>query len=141
MQNAVLTWDMYFSMKDLHLKTQGTVLILSQCYLYRMINMGGMKTETAILGGGCFWCTEAIYKNIRGIMAVTSGYSGGQKENPSYEEVCSGRTGHAEVIKLEFNPQLISYREVLEIFFATHDPTTLNRQGADKGDVISWTMM
>ena len=64
-----------------------------------------MKTETAILGGGCFWCTEAIYQNIRGIMSVTSGYSGGQKQNPTYEEVCSGGTGHAEVIKLEFNPQ------------------------------------
>ena len=96
--------------------------------------MDGVKTETAILGGGCFWCTEAIYQNIRGIMSVTSGYSGGQKQNPTYEEVCSGRTGHAEVIKLEFNPQLISYREVLEILFATHDPTTLNRQGADKGE-------
>ena len=99
-----------------------------------MINMNVNKTEIAVLGGGCFWCTEAIYQNIRGIISVTSGYSGGQKENPTYEEVCTGRTGHAEVIKLEFDPQTISYRDILEIFFATHDPTTLNKQGADTGE-------
>ncbi len=92
------------------------------------------KKEIAVLGGGCFWCTEAIYQNINGILAVTSGYSGGHKENPTYEEVCTGRTGHAEVIKLEFDPQKISYRDILEVFFATHDPTTLNRQGADTGE-------
>ena len=96
--------------------------------------MDQAKSETVILGGGCFWCTEAIYQNISGIISVTSGCSGGHKANPTYDEVCSGRTGHAEVIKLEFDPQTISFNDILEIFFATHDPTTPNRQGADKGE-------
>lgn len=89
--------------------------------------------ETAILGGGCFWCTEAVFKNVRGISSVTSGYAGGQVENPDYHSVCTGRTGHIEVVKVDFDPSVISYRTVLEIFFGTHDPTTLNRQGADVG--------
>jgi peptide-methionine (S)-S-oxide reductase len=89
--------------------------------------------EIATLGGGCFWCTEAIYKELKGIVSVTSGYSGGEIVNPSYREVCTGRTGHAEVIEIEFNPAIIPFSEILEVFFATHDPTTLNRQGADAG--------
>lgn len=89
--------------------------------------------EIATLGGGCFWCTEAIYKELKGVVSVTSGYSGGDIVNPSYREVCTGRTGHAEVIEIKFNPAIISFSEVLEVFFATHDPTTLNRQGADVG--------
>lgn len=89
--------------------------------------------EIATLGGGCFWCTEAIFKELKGVSTVTSGYSGGDIINPSYREVCSGRTGHAEVIDVEFNPQTISFTDILEVFFATHDPTTLNRQGADVG--------
>ncbi len=89
--------------------------------------------EIATLGGGCFWCTEAVYKELKGVVSVTSGYSGGDVVNPSYREVCTGRTGHAEVIKVEFDPAVISFQEILEVFFATHDPTTLNRQGADVG--------
>lgn len=90
-------------------------------------------TETAILGGGCFWCTEAVFENVRGVRAVTSGYAGGHVDNPDYYAVCGGETGHIEVIKVDFDPEAISYSTVLAIFFATHDPTTLNRQGADVG--------
>lgn len=90
-------------------------------------------TEVAILGGGCFWCLEAVYLEARGIVRVESGYMGGQVDNPSYEAVCSGATGHAEVVRLEFDPAVISYRDILEIFFTIHDPTTLNRQGNDVG--------
>jgi peptide-methionine (S)-S-oxide reductase len=89
--------------------------------------------EFATLGGGCFWCTEAIYKELKGVVSVTSGYSGGDVVNPSYREVCTGRTGHAEVIEIEFDPSVISFSELLEVFFSTHDPTTLNRQGGDVG--------
>jgi peptide-methionine (S)-S-oxide reductase len=91
------------------------------------------KVEIATLGGGCFWCMEAVYLDIDGVTAVESGYAGGSKDAPTYEQVCSGDTGHAEVVKVSFDPQQISYREVLEIFFATHDPTQLNRQGNDVG--------
>jgi peptide-methionine (S)-S-oxide reductase len=90
-------------------------------------------TETAILGGGCFWCTEAVYLEVKGVTAVVSGYTGGHVEHPTYEQVCAGDTGHAEVVKLEFDPAVISYRDLLEIFFTIHDPTTLNRQGNDVG--------
>jgi len=89
--------------------------------------------ETITLGGGCFWCTEAVFVNVRGVTDVESGYCNGQVEQPSYEQVCTGRTGHAEVVKLQFDPAIISVREILEIFFTIHDPTTLNRQGADVG--------
>lgn len=92
-----------------------------------------MTTEIATLGGGCFWCLEAVYQELRGVQHVESGYSGGQTLNPSYEQVCSGTTGHAEVVRLEFDPAVVSYREILEIFFTIHDPTTLNRQGNDCG--------
>lgn len=92
-----------------------------------------VKMEIATLGGGCFWCTEAVYKELKGVTSVTSGYSGGDIINPSYREVCSGRTGHAEVTEIEFDPSVISFKEILEVFFATHDPTTLNRQGNDTG--------
>lgn len=89
--------------------------------------------EIATFGGGCFWCTEAMYEQLKGVITVTSGYAGGETKNPSYEQVCSGKTGHAEVIQVKYNPQLINYTELLEVFFKTHDPTTLNQQGADKG--------
>ncbi len=89
--------------------------------------------EVASVGGGCFWCTEAVFKELKGIERVESGYSGGTLENPSYEEVCTGNTGHAEVVQVTFDPKVISYRDILQIFFTTHDPTTLNRQGADVG--------
>jgi peptide-methionine (S)-S-oxide reductase len=89
--------------------------------------------EYATLGGGCFWCIEAIYSEVRGIHTATSGYSGGHIKNPTYREVTSGRTGHAEVVQLAYDPSVISYRQILEVFFHLHDPTTLNRQGADVG--------
>jgi peptide-methionine (S)-S-oxide reductase len=89
--------------------------------------------ETITLGGGCFWCTEAVYERVRGVTAVESGYSNGQVERPSYEQVCGGDTGHVEVIRVSFDTAEISLREVLEIFFVVHDPTTLNRQGNDVG--------
>jgi peptide-methionine (S)-S-oxide reductase len=90
-------------------------------------------SNVAILGGGCFWCLEAVYLEARGITKVESGYMGGANDNPTYEQVCSGTTGHAEVVRLEFDPAVISYRDILEIFFTIHDPTTLNRQGNDVG--------
>lgn len=89
--------------------------------------------ELATLGNGCFWCTEAIFQNLKGVNKVESGYSGGHVENPTYEDVCAGTTGHAEVIQLEYDEQVISFDEILEVFFATHDPTTINRQGNDVG--------
>jgi peptide-methionine (S)-S-oxide reductase len=90
-------------------------------------------TETIVLGGGCFWCTEAVFDRVQGVVDVESGYCNGQTVNPSYEQVCTGRTGHAEVVKVEFDPAVISLREILEIFFVVHDPTSLNRQGNDVG--------
>ena len=89
--------------------------------------------EIATLGGGCFWCTEAISRELRGVEKVEPGYSGGTVPNPTYEQVCTGRTGHAEVVQVTFDPTVISYQELLKIFFTVHDPTTLNRQGADSG--------
>jgi len=90
-------------------------------------------TETITLAGGCFWCLEAVYLQVRGVLSVESGYSNGHAERPSYEQVCQGVTGHAEVVKLAFDPSQVSLRELLEVFFAIHDPTTLNRQGNDVG--------
>src|SRR3954471_781910 len=91
------------------------------------------KSELATFGSGCFWCTEAIFQNVDGVEKVESGYTGGKVKNPSYREVCSGLTGHAEVIQLTYDPAVVSYDELLEIFWKTHDPTTLNKQGADEG--------
>jgi peptide-methionine (S)-S-oxide reductase len=91
------------------------------------------KNEIAVFGGGCFWCTEAIFNRLKGVTSVISGYAGGEMENPGYYDVSEGTTGHAEVIKIEFDPSIISYRTLLEVFFATHNPTTLNQQGADVG--------
>ena len=89
--------------------------------------------EVAVFGGGCFWCVEAVFMEIKGVNSVASGYSGGHVENPSYYEVCGEQTGHAEVVRLEFDPGQITFKGMLEVFFASHDPTTLNYQGADKG--------
>jgi peptide-methionine (S)-S-oxide reductase len=89
--------------------------------------------EVATIGGGCFWCLEAVYLDLEGVESVQSGYSGGTIPNPTYEAVCGGTTGHAEVVQIRFDPEVTSYREILEVFFAIHDPTTLNRQGADVG--------
>src|SRR6516164_1741545 len=91
------------------------------------------NSETAILGGGCFWCLEAVFDNLRGVKSVESGYMGGRGDNPTYRQVCGGDTGHVEVVRVTFDPEEISYRDLLEVFFAIHDPTTLNRQGGDVG--------
>lgn len=95
--------------------------------------MSNGKNDIAVFGGGCFWCTEAVFDELRGVHSVVSGYAGGTAKNPTYEQVCSGSTGHAEVIKIEFDPNEISFRDLMTVFFATHDPTTLNRQGNDSG--------
>src|SRR5438876_11236222 len=95
--------------------------------------MSDMKSEVAVFGGGCFWCTEAVFDELRGVRSVVSGYAGGNVKNPTYEQVCGGLTGHAEVIKIEFDPSQITFKDLLTVFFTTHDPTTLNRQGNDVG--------
>jgi peptide-methionine (S)-S-oxide reductase len=91
------------------------------------------KREVATLAGGCFWCLEAVYNQLKGVISVESGYSGGHIPNPTYQQVCTGGTGHAEVVQITFDPRAISFRDLLEVFFTIHDPTTLNRQGADVG--------
>lgn len=91
------------------------------------------RTETAILGGGCFWCLEAVFDDLAGVLSVESGYAGGSRPNPSYEDVCRGRTGHAEVVRITFDPSVLSYRDLLTVFFTIHDPTTKDRQGNDVG--------
>src|SRR5258708_38296144 len=96
--------------------------------------MEDTNLQTAVFGGGCFWCTEAIFQRLKGVVSVEPGYAGGRVRNPSYEEVCTGTTGHAEVTKFEFDPKQITFRDLLEIFFSTHNPTTLNRQGNDVGE-------
>jgi peptide-methionine (S)-S-oxide reductase len=95
--------------------------------------MSTNKTELADFGGGCFWCVEAIFQRLPGVLSVTSGYAGGRTDNPTYEQVCSGATGHAETTQIEFDPARISYETLLDVFWQAHDPTTLNRQGADEG--------
>src|SRR5213594_2260649 len=112
----------------------GLLLGVASAALGQTKNMNSTnQTETATLGGGCFWCTEAIYQMLPGVKSVTSGYAGGTKENPTYQQVCTGDTGHAEVIQVEFDPKVVSYEKILETFWEAHDPTTLNRQGADSG--------
>lgn len=98
---------------------------------FEMVDSG--KYKVATFGEGCFWCTEAVFQKLNGVVRVESGYSGGFVPNPTYEEVCTGKTGHAEVIQIYFDPSIISYEELLKVFFKTHDPTTLNRQGSDVG--------
>jgi peptide-methionine (S)-S-oxide reductase len=92
-----------------------------------------MASEKALLGGGCFWCLDAVFREVKGVSAVVSGYAGGARANPTYEQICTGATGHAEVVEITFDPALMAFRELLEIFFVIHDPTTLNRQGNDVG--------
>src|SRR5258705_12521180 len=91
------------------------------------------KMDTAVFGGGCYWCTEAIYQMLPGVKSVASGFAGGAKDNPTYDEVCTGTTGHAEVIQIEYDPSVVSYEKLLHTFWEAHDPTTLNRQGGDVG--------
>ena len=116
-----------------------SILVIAMIFL--SLNLSAQKNkkhmndqlETATFGNGCFWCTEAIFQQLKGVEKVLPGYTGGTVRNPSYNEVCSGTTGHAEAIQITFDPKIISYRELLDVFFYTHDPTTLNRQGADAG--------
>lgn len=109
-----------------------TASIDAQSILTKKLKMSD-KLEIATLANGCFWCTEAIFQRLNGVEKVTSGYSGGKVKNPTYNEVTSGETGHAEVIQIQFDPSIITFQEILDVFFATHDPTTLNRQGYDVG--------
>ncbi len=98
-------------------------------------------TQLATFGGGCFWCTEAVFQKLRGVSRVVSGYSNGDTENPTYQDICTGATGHAEVIQITFDPDTITFEDLLDVFFATHDPTTMNQQGADRGTQYRSTVL
>lgn len=117
----------------------GVIIIFAVNNFYSQVSDKGMKMNTdnkyevATFGNGCFWCTEAIFEKLNGVISAVSGYSGGHKENPTYKEVCTGETGHAEVLQITYDPKIISFEELLEVFWKTHDPTTLNRQGNDVG--------
>lgn len=112
--------------------TSNKILIVSIILIFSL-NVMGKELEKATLGGGCFWCTEAVYLGLKGVVDVKPGYSGGHVKNPTYKEVCTESTGHAEVVQITFDPNVVSFSEILEVFFVTHDPTTLNRQGNDVG--------
>jgi peptide-methionine (S)-S-oxide reductase len=109
------------------------VLCLILAYVLNINAMAENRREEAVFGGGCYWCLEAVYQRVKGVEKVVSGFSGGTVKNPSYKEVCTGNTGHAEVVKITYDPEVVSYEVLLGIFFGTHDPTTLNRQGEDIG--------
>jgi peptide-methionine (S)-S-oxide reductase len=117
----------------MHVRPFITLLTLSTVMTLQADTKPASSTELATVGGGCFWCTEAVIERLPGVKKVISGYAGGQTANPTYEEICTGQTGHAEVIQIEFDPAVISYEKILDVFFEAHDPTTLNRQGADEG--------
>jgi peptide-methionine (S)-S-oxide reductase len=117
----------------LALLTAGWAAGLPQTMNANESSKGTNATELATYGGGCFWCVEAVFQRLDGVKKVVSGYAGGKTENPTYKQVCSGETGHAEVIQIEFDPKKISYSDLLDVFWLAHDPTTLNRQGADRG--------
>lgn len=114
-------------------KMRKIILVLLAVLALNQANAQGKKTEKATFCMGCFWCTEAIFQRLKGVVSVKSGYEGGTLTNPTYEEVCTGATGHAEVLEITYNPLVISYDDLLEVFWKSHDPTTLNRQGADSG--------
>lgn len=101
----------------------------------------GEERAIAVFGGGCFWCTEAVFELVKGVVSVTPGYAGGSLANPTYPQVCTGQTGHAEVVRIEYDPEVVTYRDLLDVFFSTHDPTTLNRQGADVGTEYRSTIL
>jgi peptide-methionine (S)-S-oxide reductase len=113
----------------------GAVRVFSQTHSTNTLksNMTTNSTELATFGGGCFWCSEAVFQGVKGVKSVTSGYAGGHTPNPTYQQVCGGDTGHAEVIQIAFDPREVSYERLVELFWEAHDPTTLNRQGADTG--------
>jgi peptide-methionine (S)-S-oxide reductase len=112
----------------LHYMRGAILFLLLSCAI-----MNAAEQKTAVIGGGCFWCTEALYEKVPGIESITSGYAGGTVPNPTYDQVCTGDTGHAEVIKITYDPSQIDYRRIIDLFWQAHDPTTLNRQGADTG--------
>ena len=116
-----------------HLLAVGALNLTAPAQPANTVNMNTNKTERATFGGGCFWCMEAVFERLPGVKSVTSGYAGGRIANPTYEQVCTGATGHAEVTQIEFDPEKVSYEKLLEVFWQAHDPTTLNRQGADEG--------
>jgi peptide-methionine (S)-S-oxide reductase len=132
---AVLGFELRHSFRFHALLSVALILINASTGTAQTKNMNSSTnhTELATLGGGCFWCTEALFQMLPGVKSVTSGYAGGTKENPTYKEVCRGDTGHAEVIQIEYDPKVVAYEKVLETFWEAHDPTTLNRQGADSG--------
>src|SRR5688572_4362669 len=117
----------------MHVRPFLAALFLALAMTSQAETKSATKTEFATFGGGCFWCTEAVFELLPGVKAVVSGYAGGKLANPSYEAICTGTTGHAEVIQVEFDPAVVSYARLVEVFFEAHDPTTLNRQGADEG--------
>jgi len=122
------------SFKSLFKSLKNSFLLIILCPLFTFSQEPSMtQTELATLGGGCFWCVEAVYQRVDGVLSVKPGYAGGHIDNPSYRDVCSGKTGHAEVAKIEFDPDQISYQQILNVFWQAHDPTTLNKQGADVG--------
>jgi peptide-methionine (S)-S-oxide reductase len=110
-----------------------TALLLALCIPMTSSTAAETKTETLVLGGGCFWCTEGAYQLVPGVKAVVSGYTGGRTKNPTYKEICTGTTGHAEVIRIEYDPAEVTLERLLQLFWVVHDPTTLNRQGNDEG--------
>lgn len=126
----------------MHVRKLFPLLFLSLVMTATAETKPALKTAFATFGGGCFWCTEAVFEMLPGVKAVVSGYAGGKTVDPSYEDICTGRTGHAEVIQVEYWPHDVSYERLVEVFFEAHDPTTLNRQGADEGtqyrSVIFW---
>jgi peptide-methionine (S)-S-oxide reductase len=117
----------------MHVRNLISVLFLSLAMTATAETKPALKTAFATFGGGCFWCTEAVFEMLPGVKAVVSGYAGGETVSPTYEQICTGRTGHAEVIRVEYWPHDVSYERLVEVFFEAHDPTTLNRQGADEG--------
>jgi peptide-methionine (S)-S-oxide reductase len=117
----------------MHVRPLIVLLTLFTAMTLQADTKSASSTELATVGGGCFWCTEAVIERLPGVKKVISGYAGGKTVNPTYEDICTGQTGHAEVIQVEFDPAVISYDKILEVFFEAHDPTTLNRQGADEG--------
>lgn len=130
--NGEVNWLFATNKLNTH-KMKKIILILLSVLALNQANAQGKKTEKATFGMGCFWCTEAIFQRLKGVVSVKSGYEGGTLTNPTYEEVCTGATGHAEVLEITYNPMVISYDDLLEVFWKSHDPTTLNRQGADSG--------
>jgi peptide-methionine (S)-S-oxide reductase len=129
--NCKVNW--LFATNKINTQMKKIILILLSVLALNQANAQGKKTEKATFGMGCFWCTEAIFQRLKGVVSVRSGYEGGTLTNPTYEEVCTGATGHAEVLEITYNPMVISYDDLLEVFWKSHDPTTLNRQGADSG--------